>query len=82
MADSNRSRARARARRRAEQAQALRAVVRARAARDRADAALDRALTVAVDQHVRSADLAGVLGVSVATLWRTVAAARQAREAA
>lgn len=76
--DSNRSRARAKARQHTEQARALRAVVKAQQRVDAAVAELDGALVTATNLHVHSAALAEALGVSVATLWRRVRAAREA----
>jgi hypothetical protein len=77
--DSNRSRARAKARRHAEQARALRAVARARRRLGEAQAQLDAALVAAVSQHARSSELRETLGgVTHATFWRRVKAAREA----
>jgi hypothetical protein len=78
MADSNPSRARARARRKVEQDQAFGDLVAAlnglEAAQERADAALVNA----ADLHVPSDELRALFGVSTATLWRKVKAAKEA----
>lgn len=59
----------------------LAAVKRAVARVDTAQRELDEALLAAVG-HVHERDLASALDSSVVTVWRRVAAARQAQEAA